>query len=93
MNKLPQDMIQITIADLKVGEEAYTVPWAMWVDLECNMWLSVHFSYSHDARGTQHMRIRREVEGFTVYRSSIRDEQYSLTVGRSDMPCLPVTLK
>jgi len=63
---LPEDMIRVTIKDMVVGEEAYTVPWSIQVDQDGRCWIRGDYNFSHRPFGTNQMKIRRTRDGFEV---------------------------
>jgi hypothetical protein len=77
-----------------VGEEAYTVPWAVMVDQDMNCWINGSYPSHRHPGGTVQMRIRRTERGVDVlhipsdhrYRPS-RDISW---VGAEESDLLPV---
>ena len=74
--KLPDRLKQKTLANLKVGESAYTVPWAMKADLDGNLWLSTHFSANKRPGGTVSMLVARGREGWSCDVSECKDYRW-----------------
>ncbi len=64
--QLPEHMIRVSIQDMLIGEEAYTVPWAIQVDQNGQCWIRGDYSFSRRPFGTNQMRIRRTASGFEV---------------------------
>lgn len=64
---LPESAESRTIAGMLVGETAYTVPWAMWVDSDRRLWLNPRYDRHTRRGGTVQMRIRRTSRGFVVH--------------------------
>lgn len=56
-----------TIAEMRVGQIAYTVPWAMWADSNGRLWLNPRHEVSAHPGGTVQMGIRRTGRGFVVH--------------------------
>jgi hypothetical protein len=75
--RLPEHMARVTIKDMIVGEEAYTVPWSIQVDQEGKCWIRGDFTFTHNQFGTSQMQIKRTNSGFEVQVS--RGEQYEPT--------------
>lgn len=63
---LPPSMIATTIDAMEVGDYGYTVPWAMWVDMNNHMWLNPRYPVGSKG-GTQNMRVERRSDGFHVW--------------------------
>ncbi|MBI4033901.1 hypothetical protein HY379_02780 [Candidatus Saccharibacteria bacterium] len=65
--RLPEDLEEgTTLRNLEVGEETWTVPWAMNIDAERRCWLSAGYAGHDEPWGTVTMLVRREEEGFVV---------------------------
>jgi hypothetical protein len=76
---LPESLEENTIGNMSIGDEAYTTPWAMWVDLERRMWAHPGYPAKRSPWGTVSMKIKREVNALVVYKSTIGDYRYSPT--------------
>ena len=76
MFTLPEDMEQETISGMPVGESGYTVPWAMWADLNRVLWINGNYSIHKKPHGTVCMFVERTKEGVVVYRRTIGDHKY-----------------
>lgn len=72
---LPSSMHERTIDSLEVGESGYTMSWAMWVDLNSNMWLNPKYPVGAEVVGTSNMRVERRGDGFHVWPPS--DAKYT----------------
>lgn len=79
--ELPRSMETVTIADLLVGETAYTAPWAMYADQDRKLWLNPGFTFEERPGGTSQMQITRTSEGFRV--GCVTGETYRPDAGRS----------
>lgn len=77
LHVLPENMEQPTIGMMSPGDTGYTVPWAMWVDDNRQMWLNPQYPVSAIPAGTSHMRIRRVINGAVVYKETIGDYKYT----------------
>lgn len=64
--KLPERMVEHTIERMAVNEVAYTMPWAMWVDLDRTGWLHPQYPAHPYSGGTADMMIVRTKDGFHV---------------------------
>jgi hypothetical protein len=91
--QLPEYMTRVTIKDLIIGEQAYTVPWSIQVDQDGRCWIRGDYAFTHRQFGTSRMAIRRTSNGFEV--EVARDTQYERVhispEARSQMALLPVT--
>lgn len=92
--KLPEILLdKEDLEHMKVGETAYTTPWAMWVDADMNCWLHPHYPAGSNPRGTVRMRVTLRRGGYHVWPA--RDERYRPSdsqpyVGGEDVQWLPV---
>lgn len=65
--RLPEALEQRdTIERMQIGEERWTVPWAMWVDLDRRCWLHPKDTTNRAPFGTSDLRIVRVAEGYLV---------------------------
>jgi hypothetical protein len=64
--RMPEAMCEKTIADLRIGEGTWALPWAMLVDNDRCCWLQPEFAQNSRPGGTTEMRIERTKEGFVV---------------------------
>jgi hypothetical protein len=55
------------IGGMMIGEVAYTLPWAMWVDTDRRCWLHPHYPARESAGGTVQMRVERRLDGYHVW--------------------------
>jgi hypothetical protein len=72
--QLPEHLARVTIKDMIIGEQAYTVPWSVQVDQEGRCWIRGDYDFTHRPFGTSKMSIRRLADGFEI--STSRDSQY-----------------
>ena len=77
MPKLPQEFIEKTISTMFPGETLYTVPWALVVDEDGEIWLRGEFAVSEEPGGTVQMQVHREPGGYKV----MLDPSYKYHVG------------
>ncbi len=76
MAKLPpkfEDKSQLK--NMKVGESGYTVPWAMWVDLDGNCWLNENYTIQGTPGGTVQLKITRVTEGYIAHINDMKDNE------------------
>ena len=85
--QLPANLETATIAGMRDGDTAYTLPWAMWADSSRRLWLNPTYPAGKKPVGTAQMRIRRKGRGFIVY--GVPGRTYEVGGGWSDG--LPVT--
>lgn len=79
VNFLPEELEEDTIGRMSPGDEGYTVPWAMFVDMDRGLWINREYSVDENEMGTCHMRIRMLENGTVcVYTHTIGDHKYSL---------------
>lgn len=76
---LPESLEQDTIGRMSIGDEGYTVPWAMWVDLDRHMWAHPEYMVHKSPMGTVHMKIKREANALVVFKDTIGDQRYNPT--------------
>lgn len=63
---LPLSLRQRELVDLKVGESAWTTPWAMYCDEDGKLKLNGHYSAHTASGGTVQMRVTRTSTGYEV---------------------------
>ena len=63
---LPSRLLERTIADLEIGEEGWTVPWAMFVDEDRRCYLNGNYPIVAEMRGTAQMLIQDTKDGYIV---------------------------
>ena len=65
--KLPTHLHRHTLADLRVGQSTWTVPWAMYAEPDGTLYLNGNYSLHSDAPGgTVQMQVLRGPDGFIV---------------------------
>lgn len=64
---LPEHMVRVSIKDMVVGEQAYTVPWSIQVDQDGQCWIRGDYAFTHKPFGTSQMPITRTRQGFEVH--------------------------
>lgn len=57
--KLPAELVQPQVSSMQIGEELWTVPWALEVDSHNGIWLRPDFSVHGAPYGTVRLRIKR----------------------------------
>ena len=89
---LPEHLARVTIKDLIVGEEAYTVPWSIQVDETGRCWIRGDYAFTHRQFGTSKTLIKRTFEGFEV--EVVRGTQYEQAQlspeAKSQMALMPI---
>lgn len=66
MIKLPDELKANRIGDMLIGEEGWCVPWAMFATMDGYLFLDADYSYECYKSGTCNMRIKRQLDGFSV---------------------------
>lgn len=79
---LPDELEEVGIKDLLEGEEAYTVPWAMFADSEGALWIKGSYPFHQVPGGTVQMRIRRRAGMIEVFQDTI-PEDHRFSRGKS----------
>lgn len=94
---LPQERYEPTIAEMSIGESGYTVPWAMWPDMDGRLWIAGAYTLHDNPHGTAAMKVTRHKDGYEVdirsghaaeYRWTPTDQGGSQFVGGTE--ALPV---
>jgi hypothetical protein len=90
--QLPEHLARVTIQDMIIGEQAYTVPWSIQVDQEGMCWIRGDYAFTHRQFGTSKMSIIRTGDGFEVEVSwdTHYDQVYISAEAKSQMALLPV---
>ena len=84
---LPDGLGQPTLADLTIGQTAYTVPWAMWADEERSLWLTPSFPAHDQPGGTVRMRVDLRSDGYHVW---LPAGQFYKPEGKAEKGSIPV---
>jgi hypothetical protein len=74
--RLPEHRETATLDMLGVGEQCYTVPWAMWADEERRLWLHPHYSAYGQPGGTARMLVTRTADGYEVDIRSVHNHTW-----------------
>lgn len=80
------------IKQLSPSQSGWTVPWAMWLDSERNVWLHPDYPVHSSPGGTVTMRVQRRVDGMHVW-VNVEDyepRRYHGYVSPDDTPWIPV---
>jgi hypothetical protein len=90
--QLPEYLVRVTIKDMIVGEQAYTVPWSLQVDHKGRCWIRGDYTFTHREFGTSKMSIRRMGDGFEVQidQGTQYDQIYISPEAQCQMSLLPV---
>lgn len=85
-------MAQVTIKDMIVGEEAFTVPWSVQVDQDGMCWIRGDYAFTHRQFGTSKMSIKRTFDGFEVAtaRDTWYDQVHISQEAKTQLALLPV---
>lgn len=75
--KLPEELRQQLLTDLKEGQSAWTVPWAMTAGADGKLWIDTKFSIHERTRGTAAMKVTRTGDGYTCDISRCKDRFWS----------------
>lgn len=78
---LPSEYEEDTVLGLADGEEAFTVPWAVFADVDRLLKISSNYSVHKDEGGTVHLRIKRKGSYILVDSGSVRGHKWQ--------PCAP----
>lgn len=82
---LPDHLLERELKDLKVGESAWTVPWAMYVTEDRRCWLHGGYSAFDQQGGTVQMIVTHTKDGYIVDVSYCRDHGWHITNGSGYM--------
>lgn len=63
--KMPEEFCDRTLGSLTVGETAWTMPWALWVDSERDCWVDPNMIFQDHSSGCT-IKVTREIGGFEV---------------------------
>ncbi len=71
---LPESMADVdrSIASMDIGEQGWTVPWAMYYDDNRQLWLNGAYTLSRAPGGTTQMVVRRDENGWHVDAGQVR---------------------
>lgn len=64
--RLPDAFIESTVDQMQVGDEGYTTPWAMWVDLDRQCWIHPRYTIHPTPSGTVQLYVLRTAAGVHV---------------------------
>lgn len=67
MAKLPETKVEKKLSDLKIGESGFTVPWAMWLNLEGECFLNESFTFDEKKGVTVELKITRVQDGYIAF--------------------------
>jgi hypothetical protein len=83
-----------TVATMRFGQVAWTVPWAMWADQDRLLWLHPDYKISAQPGGTVEMRVELREDGYHVWapkECSWKPRNSSCYVGELSQQFIPVT--
>lgn len=75
--KIPDDLLEVGIADMLMGEDGWTVPWAMYIGDDDELYLNGKYTYSSLPRGTEQMHVTKTTAGYVVDLSRCDKPRYS----------------
>lgn len=66
--KMPEELMEVTIRHMKVGEKGYTVPWAVLVEPESRLAsIDINYTITYEPSGTtRNMLVERVEEGYII---------------------------
>ena len=76
--QLPETCRKRTIAEMDIGESAWTVPWAMSADHHAKLWLRGDYLIELTPCGTACLLVRRADDGWHVDASMVEDFTWSV---------------
>lgn len=92
--KLPPGRLEPSIEAMKPGEQGYTVPWAIVVDTDMNMWINGKYTFQTQPGGTVQLLVVRTEDGVKVSRRGLGryspTDKWSFPGGDPDRDRLPV---
>jgi hypothetical protein len=90
--QLPEYMARVTIKDMIIGEQAFTVPWSVQVDQDGMCWIRGDYAFTHRQFGTSKMSIKRTFDGFEIEttREARYESMFISAEARTQMDLLPV---
>jgi len=65
--RLPVALTGSVIATMDFGRACYTVPWAMWSDMQGRLWLHPDYDTTTAPHGTMSMRVELREDGYRVW--------------------------
>ena len=89
---LPEHMEENAIRGMSPDDVGFTVPWAIWVDRDRQMWINGNYTTHSEPGGTVCMKIKRLKSSVRVYKQTIGDYKFNLLPsspyigGSDDMP-------
>lgn len=69
----PARQVEVPIADMPIGSQGYTVPWAAWTD-NSGTWLNPHYPVQPAPGGTVQLLIERRPEGHFILNPSLIEQ-------------------
>lgn len=91
--KLPDNFIDRNVIKyMKDGEERWTLPWAVMVDADMNVWINGEYPAERSPGGTVKMLIRKSQDGIEILKGMERQrpEKGIPWVGASESDLIPV---
>jgi hypothetical protein len=88
---LPEELEEVGVQDLLLGESAYTVAWAMKVDEDGTLWMRKDWAFCKEPGGTAKMKITMRKGYIEVHKNTI-DMRYFREFIEYKQEYLPVVL-
>ena len=73
---LPKNLLKKKLSDLKVGESAYTTPWAMEVDRNGKVWMNINMIAMRGIEASSTMKVTKTAAGWVCDISKCGDYQW-----------------
>ena len=73
--KAPEELLEETLADMDIGDETWTVPWAMHT-VNGELMLNGNYSTHHSPGGTVSMRVIKKSYGYIVDITECKDYKW-----------------
>jgi len=91
--KLPmgKSSLDHNIANMKLNESGYTVPWAMYHDSNRNLFLDGQYIINHEPGGSAQMFVWRDEKGYHIDATSCRKHLWSINDHELDNSPISVT--
>jgi hypothetical protein len=82
--RLPESRMETTIGAMPIGASGYTVPWAMWPDMDGKLWINGHYPIDRVPGGTVSMLVTRHEHGYEVDISEGHAAEFRWCPGSAD---------
>ena len=75
--KIPDNLVEVALKDVLIGESVYVVPWAMYAETDGELFINGKYDFHLSSFRTSQMKLTRMKDGFVVDISNCRDEKWS----------------